>query len=445
MNPSAFGRISFLIWWHMEKFDFQDITAIEITPDIENAFTEARTNIVLGASIYAYAMMRCDYIFTHDIPRAASVVHGDQNLVLLNPDFFMKVLKNSNERAFVIVHEIDHIFFEHHNIMHENGLDVEIFNQATDHFINIGLSGIYIDERGKTQTNARYTKYFTMPVSGIRDLKYTGWDLMRIYEDLLEEKEESDSDNGDGASGGDSAGQDAGFDVMLGDGGSHQQAAKNRQTMQAAVAFAEQTNQIGSEEANLARRIRAMAKPTITWTDRLTAQMQASIRLRPTYNRISRRSAPNDGVIFPTYTGNQINVVFGIDVSGSMGDADFRKIAGEFQGILDQFDAWNVHVVSCDMTLDVVGCFNSVDDSQSINILNMNFRGGGGTNMAPIAEYAKELLDLGERIDAVLVLTDGYIDVHPLDDAMPRDTTNIVVTTRNEIGAMKNAESIHVK
>lgn len=323
----------------MDNMRLPDYKEVPVTEELQRLFMEARTNVVLGSSIYAYTMMRCEYIFTRDlpIPTAAACVHDDRNIIYIDPDFFTKVLTNRKQRAFVLLHEIDHIFFMHQNHCINMGYDHKTYNKATDYFINPSLAGVYLDERGNKKYNERYRSYFEMPSVGLYDEKFIGWSSDAIYEYLMEEQKNKEQEGGEGS--GDGSGEEL-FDMFSGNGGSKSQQIRNIQAAQAAVTFAEQSNSIGEGEGQLVGRIRNLAKPVVDWTSRLMALVQSSTKIRPTYNRLSRRSnTSGDGVIFPSYTGNKISVFFGFDTSGSMGESDYRIVAGELQGILTQFES----------------------------------------------------------------------------------------------------------
>lgn len=436
----------------MDSLVNNPLSYIEVMPDDEllEMFTEARTNIVLGSSLYAYTLGRCEYIYTYDISTAGACVHDERNIIFINPDFFKKELKNRKQRAFLIVHELDHIFFEHQSHCIEMCYDHGTFNEAADYFINLATAGVYLNENGSRCEGKKYKLYFEMPEIGLYDERFLGMGSDEIYRILIDEKKKNPSPNnqagGSGSGSGSAGGNGKKLDVFFGNGGSHQKKSANAQTTAAAVVFAQQNNAIGENEGNLVNRINEMHKPVISWTDKLCALVQSSVRERPTYNRISRRSCcDGDGVIFPTFTGNCINVLFGFDTSGSMGQNDYAIVAGELQGILEQFDSWNLHLVCCDVKLHEIGYYSS-EDQDTFSDISLDIRGGGGTDMSPIAKQARYLTEVeGVTLDACIVVTDGDIIVRDLDDAFTTEITNIVVSTRkhNKL-EFKNAECITI-
>jgi predicted metal-dependent peptidase len=422
--------------FHMphDSTSLPDFKPVEQTEDLTRLLMEARTQVVLGSSIYAYTMMRCEYIFTRDLPykTAASCVHDDRNIVFFDPDFFREELANKKQRAFVLLHELDHIFFHHQEHCIEMSYDHKTFNRAADFYINLSLSGVYLDGNGLRKTNPRYTSYFERPSCGLYDEFFLGWGSDKIYEYLIKNPKNK-------------ANSSEQFDIFLGNGGSKQQKMRNIQTASAALVAAQQSNSIGENEGDLVRRITELSKPVVDWQSKVTALVQSSTKIRPTYNKVSRRSSTDggDGVIFPVYNGNKIKVFFGFDSSGSMGPSDYKVVASELQGILTQFDAWDLDLVSCDVACSWVGSFSS-EDGDSFDDIEITFTGGGGTLMGKLPEEAYRVSDeTGEMYDVIIVVTDGRVEVNNLDESFESSTTNIVITTQIPL-ELKNAESISI-
>lgn len=418
--------------------DYKEVTPSETTT---KNFLDARINIVKGSAIFAYALVKCEYIFTNDIDTAGACIHDDRNIIYINPEWFDTKLVNAKQRAFVLLHELEHIFLGHQQRCIIGGLDHGIYNKAADYYINLRASGVYLDGDGNRRVYDKYTINFEMPegeAKGLYDERFLGKSTEEIYHILVEEgsKESGEQVVAVGFGG-------EGLDIM-GNGGTPQQANRNAQAMIAAVTFAQQSNGIGDCEGDLVKSILDMAKPKVDWTSKVMNLVQTSVRARPTYNRISNRSSSTgDGVIFPTYTGEHLNIVFGVDSSGSMGESDYRRALGELSGIIETFESWKVHFVCCDMALYEMGVYSSVD-GDTISSVNTEFRGLGGTDMSPIAKYAGDLLESGEEVVACIILTDGGIYEHPLDSSFHEQLTNIVVSTRKTSITLKNAELIVV-
>lgn len=421
----------------MQNLSLPDFKEEPITEELQQLLMEARTSIVLCSAIYSYTMMRCEYIFTRELPykTGASCVHGDRNIVFLDPDFFTKI--NKKQRAFLIMHELDHIFFMHQARAIDGGYDHDIHNKATDYFINLRLSGKFLDKNNQVSQNEKYAKYLELPPGALYNEKFVGWSSDKIYDFLKK--------NDDGGASSSSGGGNGMFDDMFGDGGSNAQQIANAQTLSAAATFAEQTNSIGSNEGDIIKHIRDMAKPVVDWKDRLSAAIQSSLKIRPTYNRLSRRSSSSEdgGVVFPSYTGTKVSVFFGFDSSGSMGESDYRVVAGELQSILTQFDAWDIDIVCCDTQVHDIGRY-SAEDGDNFEDIQIEARGCGGTRMGMLPREAIRRSEQEQKhYDACIVITDGDILVGELDDSFSPEMTNIVITTRTHNMEFRNAS--HVK
>ena len=194
-------------------------------------------------------------------------------------------------------------------------------------------------------------------------------------------------------------------EVMVGEGDNTAQIQKNTQSALASVELAKATNSIGVNELELVRMFNDMATPVVNWTDRLSHTISTAVDDISAYNRISRRSTD---VCFPTFYGNHVNVFFGVDSSGSMSENDYRRALGELSGILEQYDAWEVDVYTCDTAIHLIGEFSSEDGDTVID--DVYIKGGGGTEMAVMINHCNELVESGEKNYSVcIIVTDGYL------------------------------------
>lgn len=441
------------------------IDVVEPTTKMREAMEDAKVHLSLASPLFSYTITAVDrIIFSNFHPRACAIVHDDMNIVCFNPDFFMNTLKDANERAFVLYHELDHIFFSHVQRMNEMGYSHKEWNNATDLYINLNASGIFANEgSSKPLINERYQKYMTRPSCVLFDMKYLGMSSDDIY-DLLKEESKGggssgdgnppeggdQSDGGSGQGGGDGGDPSEGpvggdFDAIIGNGGSVEKLVKNEQTLKAAAVFTEMTsngvsNTIG--ERFLIDRINNLRKPQVRWIDKISANLKHAVKTRYTYNRWSTKSSPMGGVIFPSYTGERVKIVFAVDTSGSMRLDDYEYALSELQGVLNSFEAWEVEYVQCDTTAKSVGRFTS-DDNPDMKEWAMAVFGGNGTRMSVVIEHVNELYNVdAEEFDAVIILTDGLLMRGDVDDTPSVVDNVIVVSTRNDSLELKQAEVI---
>lgn len=397
---------------------------LKVGDDILDALSDAKVNVAMGSVMMSYMMYKCRFMFTDSLPQktAAAIVTPNENIIAFDPHFFMVGLRDSKERAFVILHEILHLFLEHPMRGRDNPeTNLEVWGEAIDYNVNLTCSGVYGVPDGNDGwriggKNARYMKYFKFSeFGGLYDESFVGMSANEIYKELLKNPEKYSGGNGDGSL----------DEHIVADGDVSKQRTKNIQTMLSAVINAERSKAIGDNEMALAMTIKEMAEPKVDWREYLYDVFKSTGDDHSTYNRCSRRNTGR--IVFPTYDGEKIHIVFGVDSSGSMGYNDYARVRGELYGILEQFHSWVVDVVSCDTKAHLLGRFRS-EDGETFEDANVEFIGGGGTSMTPIVEYANELFDEGEEINACLILTDGFIPTG-IDNKFREDFENIVLVT----------------
>lgn len=419
---------------------FTEVQVGELHADL---LSRARTNVVLGSAIFAYLLMRTDFVFveSEEIKTMHTIAHQETHQALVNADFFFG-LPNDKQRAAVLMHCIKHIFFMHQQRCIEKGYKHELFEAAADFYVNLAIAGAY-KSGNDVKFCQRYKNYFELPNDWLYDERFVGMSVDEIYEKLKEEQDEEDQQDDSDGDGGGSGNGPMSPDSLAGDGGSERKNVELVRAMGEAVISAQQSNRIGDSEGNVEMMIAEMSKPVVRWTDIISSKIMAAIKQRETYMRVSRRSScDGNGVLFPSYTGNKIRAVFGFDCSGSMGESDYKQVVAELYSLLGQFEAWDVHIVSCDTKLHEIGYYSS-ENMDTFDDVDLQFTGGGGTNMSPIPNYANDLVDVfGEHIDVCVVITDGYIEASSLDKAFDSTMLNVVVTTQSPV-TLKNAESIH--
>jgi len=376
----------------------------------ENLVT-TRVDLVRIFPFFGFLIMSTDYFFTNQIPTMAATTIGG-NKIYVNEEFLNGMTRK--ERAFVVAHEMLHIFLEHIGRQTDNNYNPKLWNVATDYCINS-----YLTELKESRVK--------MPKIGLYDTKYKSMSADQIYQILLEENDNDPEkaagqfgQAGDGEEGGQQPYDELGRVPM-----SEAQRTENRQKIASSLGQhdMDKLKNMGEGYADLIRQFEDLLESKIPWQSVLREFIVQTSKNRYTYNRPSRKSY-HTGIIFPTMTGDNIDLVFGVDTSGSMSNTDLAEGLSELYSICDEFDNWNVDLISCDTHAHLIGEYNSEegDDFQSINT---DLVGGGGTEMSPMLEYANEK----EEPPAVcIIITDGYIPEEALDNEV-EDVPCIVIVT----------------
>lgn len=393
----------------------------------DDSMVKAKVYVGLSSTMLSYMLYRCNIVPTRDeaIPTGAATVTGNGNFIYLNLDFWEKL--SDKNRAFLLLHELLHIFLDHISRARDGKYSSMLWNIATDYHINLVCSGAYVKD-GKVLYNERYKKYINFIEGGLIDAKWAGMSSDEIYHKLLEENENDPekacrSVLGDGMEEYESNMIDIIPSDELSDGADEQR-TKNRQTAVEAVINAQSSNSVGDNEGELVRKFENLVKPKIMWTEHLS---NIIVRNEITWTTYMNYNHLSGEVIFPSYEGNSINVVYGIDTSGSMSYDDVSRAVSELWGLLNTYDSWTVHFITCDVKVKVLGTYSS-DEGHTFDDFDLNLAGGGGTRMSPMVEYAKEVSE-DDGVNTCIIFTDGYLMQYDLQDDVDFDV--VVVITEN--------------
>lgn len=388
-------------------------------------FSVARTNVALATGMFSYPMFKCNYYTcTEHLDYAASFIYGGENIVIFNRDFFIS-LPNDKQRAFVILHEILHIFLEHQQRCFDLGNDGYLYNVAADYNINLTCKGIYKNKSGIICFNEKYKKYIEVPDWVKYDEEFIGMSTDQIYEILKQNNQKND--------------MKPDMDDVSSEPIDQSKTIQNRQIMVSSMSMNHES--IGENELGHKKYIQDLCKPKISWVDILTETVISSIRNKWTYSKISRRN--HGDVIFPSTTGEKINILYGIDSSGSMKSSDLQKATSEIYGIVNQFDAWKIHMVTCDTKVHELGVYSS-EEGDEYDDIPKEVIGGGGTTLQPMLNYIDKLEEEGEEITCCIILTDGLISNSDLNVENVSIPVVVVVTSNVELN-IKNTKTIHLK
>lgn len=440
------------------------VAGIKLSPwpsSMADELKETKVHIALASIMFAYTLTKVEIMLAEELPNgspAVAIVHGDKNIIAFSEEGWNTFCTTTKQRAFVLVHELYHIFFQHHARAIDMRYHPLIANYAYDYYNNLRISGVFINSYGNRTEDERYKKHFEMPIGGgLYDEKYLGMTADEIYNSLVQDMEDN-KDNPDaqpidmtGYNGSGDLGENESYSDLVGDGGSEEKQRENTQTLAGAAVAAKNSmdaSQLsGTMEGDMVRLVEGLMKPTICWKDRFENAIRSSIKIRETYNKWNTRStSTGNGIIFPSYTGEKVSVVFGIDSSGSMSETCTRECLSELYGLIESLDGWSVDIVCCDTELHEIGKFSN-EDGDDFDDIPLTVRGLGGTYLSPIIDYAEKVAyDSQEDLSAIIICTDGFFCTNELDSAIKGDIPVIVVVVRNgkKDFTMANATVIHI-
>jgi len=396
----------------------------------EQALTEAKTLLIRTFPFMAFIVISAKYTIVDPDDEqiqtmAATVAHGSPE-ILINPLFMMERLPTVQERTFVIAHEILHLYYHHLGRQRERGYHPRLWNVATDYFINYLLSDLE-------------SPNLVFPSFGLCDAKYAGMSSDEIYLKILEEGDDNVDlimsqygEPGYGM-GGDGEEEDGTKGQPFDHVSEVELSPDQEANLQAALSASLSSGMMPGSLRNsaLVNSLYELLQPSIPWRDVLRDYVVKSRDEFYTYKRYNSRSS--GGIIFPSSDGDKINLLFGIDTSGSMSKDDLSEGLTELKAIVDEFQNWKVNFVTCEMDVEVVGEYSS-DIGDDFTSFSQEFYCGGGTDMNPIIAYAEEL---DETPNAVVIVTDGYIP-----ELMHSHVPVILVVVRNGIDNLKTIHEV---
>jgi predicted metal-dependent peptidase len=303
---------------------------------------------------------------------------------------FINMLK-PKEVEFLVGHEVLHVVYDH--MGRRNNRDPQLWNIADDYAVNADLKRHRVGEFIKT-------------VPCLYEAKYDGKSAEEIYDDLMQNVQKiniedlidqmiDDHMDGEGDGEGDSEGSKR--PKM-----SAEERERVRQEVRQAILNAAQGADAGSIPKGVERLIKQHTNPVMPWRELIQTNLTSAIRTDFSWIRPSRRGWHSDAIMPGMTPGEEIDVVVGLDMSGSITNKQGQAFLGEVAGMMASFDGYKVHVFCFDTDV-----YNPADfTSENLDTIDdYEPAGGGGTDFDVIFSYLKEHAIEPKRL---IVFTDGY-------------------------------------
>lgn len=356
--------------------------AVVVTdPRIDAAAREklitARIGLLLRAPFFGNLATRMTLVNGDAwLPTAAT----DGRRFYYNSEFVNKMPLKQLE--FLVGHEVLHAVYDH--MGRRGDRDPKIWNIADDYCVNFDLKEQRIGDM--------------IPTALYND-KYRGMSAEEVYEDLMKNADKIDvqkllkqllDEHLDGAGDGEGDSDEDGDGDKTGNGRpklSKEEQKEIRDEMREAVIAAATAAGAGNIPGGVKRLIKDLTDPVMNWLELLQQQIESTIKNDFTWARPSRRSWHMDAVMPGMKPGTQIDVVIGIDTSGSIRDEDLRVFFSEIKGIMETYEEYKITVMGWDTEVHNVGVFTS-DNLENIETFEPG--GGGGTDPHCVWEYLRE-------------------------------------------------------
>ena len=307
--------------------------------------------------------------------------------IFVNPSFCDELTEP--EIMGVLAHEVMHCLLGH---IDRRGDRVQsIWNKAIDHATNLFLLQME----------------FQLPKEGLFDRKFLGMTAEEIYEEICNEiKSKPKEEQGDS------------FDehvdenhiisrLYSGDKPSPSDLKRLRKQLVEETRSAMAEKGIGKIAGMFDDELNMSVSDDVPWQHLLarffTGLRKNDYRTFPFNKKHLWRKIylPSIGAPGPEH------IVVAIDTSGSMGADELSKILGELNQLKSTAEC-RMTLIQCDAEIQDIKEYNSWEIAD-IDFDNYGFRGRGGTTFEPVFDWIeKEVLNLGQRPDALFYLTDGY-------------------------------------
>ena len=358
-----------------EKSKSVTVTDPKVDAAAREKLVTARIGLLLRAPFFGNLATRMNLLNADEwCPTAAT----DGRRFYYNSEFVNSLPLKQLE--FLVGHEVLHAVYDH--MGRRGNRDPKLWNIADDYCVNWDL----VEQRvGDKIPVALYdSKYKGMSAEEVYDDLYENADKINIDElmkRLLDEHLDGDPTDGDGdGEGGDKPGNGR---PKLSDA----EKKEIRDEIKEAVLAAAQASGAGNLPGGVKRMIKDLTEPVMNWRELLQQQIQSTVKSDFTWARPSRRSWHMDAVMPGMRPGEQIDVVIGIDTSGSITDTDLKVFLSEIKGIMEAYDEYKITVMGWDTEVNNVATFTS-DNLDDISSFEPG--GGGGTDPHCVWNYLQD-------------------------------------------------------
>jgi predicted metal-dependent peptidase len=414
-----------------EKSKVRTVTDPRIDADAREKLITARIGLLLRAPFFGNLATRMNLVNADEWCGTAAT---DGRRFYYNSEFVNNMPLRQLE--FLVGHEVLHAVYDHMGRCGDR--NHKLWNIADDYCVNYDLVEQRIGERIPV---ALYdAKFAGMSAEEVYDHLYENADKINIDElvkQLLDEHlEGEDQRDGEGDGQGDGEGDNTGRRPKI----SADEQKEIREELKEAILAAATAAGAGNLPGSIKRMIKNLTEPVMDWRQLLQQQIESTIKSDYTWSRPSRRSWHMDAVMPGLKPGQQIDVVVGIDTSGSITDTDLKIFLSEIQGIMETYDEYRIHVLGWDTKVHNTEIFTS--DTLE-NIAEFQPGGGGGTEPMCVWHYLEEH---GIEPQKLIMFTDYcFFDFRPAEVENYADTVWIIKGNKDavpEFGVYAHYETV---
>lgn len=336
--------------------------------------------------------------------------------ILWNPEFVKDITDKEIEG--VLIHESMHVVWEHP--LRRGKRNHALWNVATDYVINA-----YV----------HYDLNMDLPHGGLLDRKYHRWTAEQVYRELdtnddalQQAKDQANNLNGSGEDSDSNSQSSTGdkysdipklvgevWDAVDEEGNPLNESQKEElaNAIRSQVFFADKIASLEGT-SSMTGRVDAVKGGTLNWKD-ILSELLTSITLKDqSWSRLNKRHAWR-GINLPSKIrsneGGELAVA--IDTSGSISQYELNIFSEELQMICESCNIDKVRVCYCDTVVrkNSEGEWWDIFDLSMGEDIELEIRGGGGTDFDPPFNLFNQYSDDVDDVCAFIYFTDAYGDV----------------------------------
>lgn len=344
----------------------------------EDILSKQLVKLMLGSSnvFMVNVLLNLQREITTEIPTAAV----SNTTLLINPDFMMSL--SDTDQQFVLLHEACHVAF--FDVDRCEGLDPNVWNQATDHYINLML----------------LSEGWAPPEGALCDCAFSNWEKKAIYDYLMEHPEEQSQDmcHGD-------------MDALT---PCDAKAIEELSGMVQSAAI--QAKGIGgSIPPSIHKYLEELYAPKLDWYAILENCLHAAAKEDYSYGRLNRQYLQHGMYVPSLYSEGLDTIAIAIDSSGSVSDTEYATYLGFISDILKRCEPNKIEVVA--FTSHIV---NTWELDKPEDIEGLKFRSSGGTALKPVFDHFRD-----KPPTALIIFSD--MDCKPHTHPEGYEVINIIV------------------
>lgn len=406
------------------------------TLDAKDKIIKAKVLMQRDMPFYSYILMSMNIEQSQSTnekscPTMAVNRYGD---LFWNEKFVNKL--SMDEIKFVLAHEASHVStltFQRQGLREHTLWNIATDLAINDMLVQDGMKApkdiLLADSSGNWTFTGKNNKKVTIPVRG------------RIAEEIYDDIEKNANTvkvyvNADGQ-----GGYDGSIDKHL-DGGKDPEGNKKHDESEAggiangnkwkktAAEAATHAKARGKGSAIMERELDALLNPKIDWRKRLYQFITKDLPVNFTMARPGRRTFAN-GYYCPSIIKENLEIVVGVDTSGSISEKEFTEFMNEVIGIANGFSQIKMRVIAwADSVLEEDDI--EVTRGNMERLLKYKPKNTGGTTMK---EFTKYVMQKNYRSPITIILTDGFIEEKP---GVPPGKIMFVLSSNGDDKIIKN-------